>query len=217
MIGKTISHYKILEKLGEGGMGIVYKAEDSQLKRTVALKFLTPEMTRDSLAKERFIREARAASALDHQNICTIHEVSETDDGQTFIAMAHYEGQTVKEKIDEGPLKIDEALAITIQVAEGLQEAHGKGIVHRDIKPANIMITAREQMKIMDFGLARNMSGSMVTKAGAIIGTVAYMSPEQTRGEKVNHRSDIWSLGVILHEMITGQVPSHNIGTDAFQ
>ncbi|MFC1555828.1 protein kinase [candidate division KSB1 bacterium] len=206
MIGETISHYKILEKLGEGGMGVVYKAEDTKLKRTVALKFLAPDMTKDASAKERFIQEARAASALDHQNICHINEVNETDDGKTYIAMSYYKGETLQEKISSGPLRIDEALMIAIQVAEGLQEAHDKGIVHRDIKPSNIMITDKGQVKIMDFGLAKS-GGSKITKAGSTLGTIAYMSPEQSRGEIINKRSDIWSIGVVLYEMFTGQVP----------
>jgi len=207
LIGKNISHYKILEKLGEGGMCVVYKAEDTKLKRTVALKFLSSDMTSDPKAKERFIQEARAASALDHSNICTIHEINETDDGQTYIAMAYYDGETLKEKIDSGPLRIDEALTIAIIVAEGLQEAHEKGIIHRDIKPANIMITDKGQVKIMDFGLAKSIAGSMVTKAGTTLGTIAYMSPEQSQGENVDKRTDIWSLGVMLYNMLTGKLP----------
>lgn len=207
MIGKTISHYKIIEKLGEGGMGVVYKAQDTKLKRTVALKFLPPDLTRDSEAKERFIHEAQAASALDHNNICTIHEIDETDDGQMFIAMAGYEGVTLKKRIEKGPLKLEQVLDITIQVSEGLNKAHWKGIVHRDMKPANIFLTDDGVAKILDFGLAKLAGRTKLTKTGTTIGTVAYMSPEQTRGEKVNHRSDIWSLGVILYEMVTGQLP----------
>ncbi|MCP4728255.1 MAG: protein kinase [bacterium] len=207
MIGEMIQHYKIVKKLGEGGMGVVYKAEDTKLKRDVALKFLSSEMTKDPTAKDRFIQEARAASALDHSNICTIYEVGESDEGSTYIAMAYYDGETLKEKIDAGPLRIDEALTISIQIAEGLQEAHEKGIIHRDIKPANIMITDKGQVKIMDFGLAKSIAGSMVTKAGTTLGTIGFMSPEQSRGDTVDKRSDIWSLGVILYNMLTGQVP----------
>ncbi|MCP4724639.1 MAG: protein kinase [bacterium] len=207
MIGEMIQHYKILSKLGEGGMGVVYKAEDTKLKRTVALKFLSSEMTKDPTAKDRFIQEARAASALDHSNICTIHEVGESDDGSTYIAMAYYDGETLQDKISSGPLRIDEALTISIQIAEGLQEAHEKGIIHRDIKPANIMITDKGQVKIMDFGLAKSIAGSMVTKAGTTLGTIGFMSPEQSRGDTVDKRSDIWSLGVILYNMLTGQMP----------
>ncbi|MGD2087869.1 MAG: protein kinase [Candidatus Aminicenantes bacterium] len=206
MIGQTISHYKILEKLGEGGMGVVYKAEDTKLKRTVALKFLPPGLTRDSQAKERFLHEAQAAAALEHQHICNIYEIDETED-QIFIVMSCFEGQTLKEKIDAGPLKIDEALKIAIQAAEGLQAAHEKGIVHRDIKSANIMVTEKEQTKIMDFGLAKLKGQTKITKEGSTLGTAAYMSPEQSQGADVDHRTDIWSLGVVLYEMITGQLP----------
>jgi serine/threonine protein kinase/Tfp pilus assembly protein PilF len=206
MIGQTISHYKILEKLGEGGMGVVYKAEDTKLKRTVALKFLPPELMRDSEAKERFLHEAQAAAALEHQHICNIYEIDETED-QVFIVMSCFEGQTLKEKIDSGPLKIDEALKIVIQAAEGLQAAHEKGIVHRDIKSANIMVTGKGQTKIMDFGLAKLKGQTKITKEGSTLGTAPYMSPEQAQGTDVDHRTDIWSLGVVLYEMITGQLP----------
>jgi serine/threonine protein kinase len=204
MIGKTVSHYKILEKLGEGGMGVVYKAEDITLGRTVALKFLPPELTRDAAARGRFIQEARAASALDHPNICTIHEVAQTDDGQTFIAMAYYEGEDLKSKIERGPLKLDEALEIAAQIAQGLAKAHGQGIVHRDIKPANILITKDGLVKIVDFGLAK-LAGLKLTKTGRTLGTAQYMSPEQARGEAVDARSDIFSLGAVLYEMLTGK------------
>ena len=206
MIGKTISHYKILEKLGEGGMGIVYKAEDTKLKRTVALKFLPPGLTRDPQAKERFLHEAQAAAALEHQHICNIYEIDETEE-QIFIVMSCFEGQTLKEKIDAGLLKIDEALKIAVQAAEGLQAAHEKGIIHRDIKSANIMVTDKGQTKIMDFGLAKLKGQTKITKEGSTLGTAAYMSPEQSQGAEVDHRTDIWSLGVVLYEMITGQLP----------
>ena len=206
-VGKTISHYKILEKIGGGGMGVVYKAEDTKLKRTVALKFLPPELTRDEDAKQRFIHEAQAASALDHPNICIIHEIGETDDGQMFIAMAYYDGKTLKKKSDRGPMKMEEALDLTIQIANGLTKAHEKQIIHRDIKPANIMVTDDGVVKIVDFGLAK-VSGHMVlTKDQSTLGTVAYMSPEQTRGERVDFRTDIWALGVVLYEMVAGQQP----------
>ena len=207
MIGKTISHYKILEKLGEGGMGVVYKAEDTKLKRTVALKFLPPEWTRDEDAKARFMHEAQAASALDHNNICTIYEVDETEDGQLFIVMALYEGETLKYKIKQSPLKLEEGIELSIQIAKGLAKAHEKKIVHRDIKPANVFITNDGVAKILDFGLAKLAGRTMLTKEGTTLGTVAYMSPEQGRGEAIDHRTDIWSSGVVLYEMLTGQLP----------
>jgi serine/threonine protein kinase len=198
--------YKIEEKIGEGGMGVVYKAEDTKLKRHVALKFLPSELTRDKKAEARFIQEAQAAAALNHPHICIIHEVDEADD-QTFIAMEFIEGQTLKDKIDAGPLAVDEVVDIASQVAEGLGEAHKKGIVHRDIKPANIMLTEKGQAKIMDFGLAKLSWGADLTKPSMIMGTVAYMSPEQARGEPVDYRTDIWSLGALLYEMLTGEKP----------
>jgi serine/threonine-protein kinase len=207
MIGETVSHYKILEKLGGGGMGVVYKAEDTKLDRLVALKFLPPEWTRDENAKARFLHEAKAASKLDHTNICTIHEIGETADGQLFIAMALYEGETLKDKIEKGPLKIDEAIDIAEQIAQGLARAHEKEIVHRDIKPANILITGDKTVKIVDFGLAKLAGRTMLTEEGTTLGTVAYMSPEQTQGVEVGHRTDIWALGVVLYEMVTGQLP----------
>ena len=206
MIGKTISHYKILEKIGEGGMGVVYKAEDTKLKRIVALKFLHPDLVRDTEAKERFVQEAQAAAALDHPNICTVHEINESD-GQTFIAMAFVEGQSLKDKIKTGQLELDEALDLTSQVAEGLHAAHKKGITHRDIKPANIVLTKEGLAKIMDFGLAKLSWGVDLTKTATIMGTVAYMSPEQATGERVDQRTDIWSLGCILYEMLAGRRP----------
>jgi len=206
MIGKTISHYRIIEKLGEGGMGVVYKAEDTKLKRTVALKFLPPELTQNEEAKERFVHEAQAAGTLSHANIATIYGIDEHE-GNTFIAMEYIEGQTLKEKIKKGPLKLKETITIAKQIAEGLSAAHEKSIVHRDIKSANIMLKEKNQVKIMDFGLAKITTGSMVTKAGTTLGTIAYMSPEQTQGEPVDHRSDIFSFGVVLYEMIAGQLP----------
>ena len=206
MIGQTISHYKVLEKLGGGGMGVVYKAEDTKLKRIVALKFLPPSIMAGEAEKTRFVHEAQAAAALNHPNICTIYEIDEIE-GQSFIAMEFVEGQSLKEKIEAGPLKLDEVLEIAMQVAEGLQAAHEKQITHRDIKPANIMLTTKDQAKIMDFGLAKLAERTVITKEGMTLGTVAYMSPEQGRGEEVNHRTDIWSFGVVLYEMITGQHP----------
>ena len=207
LIGKTISHYKILEKLGAGGMGVVYKAQDAKLDRFVALKFLPPHLSQDEENKKRFIHEAKAASALDHPNICTIYEIDQTEGGQMFIAMACYEGESLKEKIDRGPMAIEEAIDVATQISRGLTKAHSKDIVHRDVKPANIMITERGEIKIVDFGLAKLSGRTQLTKEGTTLGTVAYMSPEQTQGATVDNRTDIWSLGVVLHEMLTGQQP----------
>jgi serine/threonine-protein kinase len=187
-------------------MGVVYKAEDTKLKRTVALKFLPPDLTHIPDVRERFMREAQAAAALDHPNICTVYEFDQANE-TSFISMAYIEGQSLKKKIELGPLELEEALRIAEQVAEGLQEAHKKEIVHRDIKSANIMMTDRGQAKIMDFGLARVTERTLVTQEGMTMGTVTYMSPEQAKGEKVDHRSDIWSLGVVLYEMLSGKLP----------
>jgi non-specific serine/threonine protein kinase len=206
VIGQTISHYKILEKLGEGGMGVVYKAEDTKLKRTVALKFLSPQALGTEDDKARFIHEAQAAAALNHPNICTVHEIDETE-GQPFIAMEYIEGRSLKDLIDAGPLKLEESRNLAMQISEGINEAHRRRIVHRDIKPANIMITEEGRVKIMDFGLAKSPGRTQLTREGTTVGTVMYMSPEQTRGEEVDLRTDIWSLGVILYEMISGQPP----------
>ncbi len=207
MIGQIISHYKIIEQLGAGGMGLVYKAEDIKLRRQVALKFLPPELSYDPDAKERFVHEAQAASALDHPNICTVHEIGETQDGSLFIAMACYDGETLKDRIRRGPLNVNDALSIAAQVAHGLARAHEAGIVHRDIKPANIMVTSHGEVKILDFGVAKLAGLTKLTRTGSTVGTAAYMSPEQARGEDVDHRTDIWSLGVVLYEMIAGRAP----------
>jgi len=205
--GTTLAgKYRIIEPIGKGGMGVVYKAEDTKLKRTVALKFLPPELAESPEACERFIREAQAAAALSHPRICTIHEIGEEED-QSFIVMEYIEGQSLRQKILKGPLDQTEVLDIAIQVAEGLEEAHKKGIVHRDIKPGNIMLTEKGVAKVMDFGLAKVFGGSLITKEATTMGTVAYMSPEQAQGQSVDHRTDIWSLGVVLYEMITGQLP----------
>jgi serine/threonine-protein kinase len=207
MIGQTISHYKITEKLGEGGMGVVYKAEDLKLQRPVALKFLPPNSLGNEEAKARFLREARAAAALHHPNICTVYEIDEAN-GQTFIAMAYLEGDELTKRIEKGPLTLERLLDVAIQAARGLQQAHSKGVVHRDIKPANIMDTKSGQAVLMDFGLAQLASAaSKLTHEGTTIGTSAYMSPEQTTGEKLDHRTDIWALGVVLYEMATAQTP----------
>jgi serine/threonine protein kinase/Tfp pilus assembly protein PilF len=207
MIGKTISHYKILEKLGGGAMGVVYRGQDLKLRRFVTLKLLPPGLTRDPKSKGRFLQEAQAASALDHINICNIHEIDETEDGQIFMVLTYYEGETLKEKIKRGPLKPEHAIDIAIQVARGLAKVHEMGIIHRDIKPANMMITKDGVVKILDFGLAKLAGGMQPDKAGTTMGTAVYMSPEQARGEEVDHRTDIWSLGVVLYEMLTGKVP----------
>jgi TolB-like protein/tRNA A-37 threonylcarbamoyl transferase component Bud32/Tfp pilus assembly protein PilF len=207
VIGKTPSHYNILEKLREGGMGAVYKAEDEKLKRTVALKFLRHELTRDPHAKNRFIHEARAAAGLDHPNICSVFEIGDTEEGQMFIAMAFYQGETLKDKIASRLLPLSEAVNIAVQMAEGLNEAHKNEIIHRDIKSANIMVTNDGIVKIVDFGLAKLKGQTSLTSEGTTMGTVDYMSPEQAAGQQADHRSDIWSLGVVLYEMVTGQLP----------
>ena len=206
MIGKEILHYKILEKLGEGGMGVVYKALDSSLNRNVALKFLPPLLTRDPSIRKRFINEARAASSLDHPNICNIHEINETEDDQLYICMAYYEGESLSQKLKRGPLPYDESLNIFIQVAQGLLAAHDKNIIHRDIKPGNIIITNEGEVKIVDFGLA-TLASEKITESFSTKGTIAYMAPEIIRGLPGDHRADIWSLGVVLFEMLTGRLP----------
>jgi len=207
MIGKTISHYKILEKLGGGGMGEVYKAEDTRLKRIVALKFLPLDLTRDEESKKRFHTEAQTASTLQHNNICTIHDVMNTEEGQLYIVMEYYEGETIKQLIKQGPIEVDKALEIAIQVAQGLNAAHEKHITHRDIKSGNIIITKNGTAKIIDFGLAKLAWQTKLTRTGTTLGTAAFMSPEQTIGVAVDHRTDIWSFGVILYEMLTGLTP----------
>ena len=207
MIGKTISHYKIVEKLGEGGMGVVYKALDTTLDRHVAIKFLPPQLDSDNVAKTRFVHEAKAASALNHANIAVVHEIDETPEGQMFIVMAYYEGQTVKDKLSRGALGVDEAVAIVAQTASGLSKAHEKDILHRDIKPANILLGDDGHAKLADFGLAKLAGQTKVTKTGTTVGTVAYMSPEQAGGHEMDGRSDIFSLGVVLYELLTGKLP----------
>jgi serine/threonine protein kinase/tetratricopeptide (TPR) repeat protein len=206
MIGQTISHYKILSKLGEGGMGVVYKAEDTKLHRCVALKFIPPSV-KDDQTRKRFVQEAQAASSLEHPNICSIHEIDETPDGQMFIVMPCYDGESLAARIQRGPMGFDEATDIAIQVASGLAKAHEKGIVHRDIKPGNILITNDGVAKIVDFGLAKLSGRTKLTRTGTSPGTVSYMSPEQLKGADVDHRTDIWALGVVLFEMITGETP----------
>mgnify|MGYP006292615603 CR=1 FL=1 len=206
MIGETVSHYKILERIGGGSMGIVYEARDTRLNRNVALKFLPPAFTKDSEAKQRFIHEAQAASSLDHPNIYTIHEIDETNDGRLFICMTRYAGKGLNDILDEHELSLTESVDIAIQIARGLSKAHKNGIVHQDIKPANVLITEDGIAKIVDFGIAR-MTDQNISQTGSMVGTVAYMSPEQASGEMVDERSDIWSLGVVLYEMLTGEMP----------
>ncbi len=206
MIGQTISHYKILEKLGEGGMGVVYKAHDKSLDRDVALKFLPRDVSSDPAEKERFCHEARAASALNHPNITTIHEISEHE-GQLFIAMELVEGKTLKHLVASELPSIKRVLDIAIQTGEGLAAAHEKGIAHRDIKSENVMVTPKGQTKVMDFGLAKVRGATRLTQAGSTVGTAAYMSPEQAQGEEIDHRSDIFSFGVVLYELLTGKLP----------
>ncbi|MDO8549303.1 MAG: serine/threonine-protein kinase, partial [Ignavibacteria bacterium] len=209
MIGKTISHYKIIEKLGEGGMGVVYKAEDTKLKRQVAIKFLPDYISSNQEEKQRFEIEAQAAASLNHPNITTIYSIEEAD-GQVFIVMEYIDGKELKDiagAYRDMPLPINDVLNYAIHIAEGLEAAHKKGIVHRDIKSSNIMITEDGKVKIMDFGLAKIGKGAQVTKIGSTVGTIAYMSPEQARGEELDNRTDIWSFGVVLYEMLTGKQP----------
>src|SRR5215510_6527919 len=187
-------------------MGVVYKARDTKLGRLVALKFLPPQWSHDESAKQRFVREAQAASATHHRNICVIHNIDETPDGRLFIVMAYYEGETLKQKLERGPLAIAEAIEIASEIADGLAKAHSQGVVHRDVKPGNLIVT-EDGVKILDFGLAKFADALQLTVPGSTIGTVAYMSPEQARGEEADARSDVWALGIVMYEMLTGSVP----------
>jgi serine/threonine protein kinase len=216
MVGQTVSHYRILERLGAGGMGIVYRAEDTTLKRQVALKFLPRDDTLLPHAEERFLHEARAASALDHPNICTIHEIAKTEEGQLFLVMSCYEGETLRARLQRQALTVNEAIAIAAQLCDGLGAAHERKIVHRDLKPDNIMILSNGLVKILDFGLAKFLGQTKLTTEGTTLGTIAYMSPEQVQSSDVDHRSDIYSLCVILYEMLTGEIPfkaEHHMAT----
>jgi serine/threonine-protein kinase len=206
MIDKNILHYKILEKLGQGGMGVVYKAHDTKLDRMVAIKFLPRHVAANEEEKQRFVIEAKAAAALNHPNIATIHAIEESE-GETFIVMEFIDGQELKKLINNNPLPADKVTDIAVQIAKGIHAAHNSGIIHRDIKSTNIMITGDDQIKIMDFGLAKVRGVAGVTKEGTTLGTITYMSPEQARGEEIDQRTDIWSFGVVLYEMLTGQLP----------
>ncbi|MEA2694775.1 MAG: eukaryotic-like serine/threonine-protein kinase [Acidobacteriota bacterium] len=209
----SVSHFRILERLGRGGMGVVYRAVDLRLERTVALKFLAPDRAASEDDRRRFLREARAASALEHPNICTLYEIGEAENGQLFLAMAFCEGETLARRIERGPLPLSLAVDLAAQVAAGLEAAHEKGIVHRDVKPGNLMVTPGGRAKIVDFGIARRADQTVLTSAGTALGTTVYMSPEQLRGEPVDRRTDLWALGVVLYEMVTGEIPFD--GTEA--
>jgi serine/threonine protein kinase/Tol biopolymer transport system component len=214
MIGKIISHHRVIEKLGEGGMGVVYKAQDLNLERTVALKFLSLQAIESSDVKERFVREAKACASLDHPNVCTVYEIDEAE-GRTFIAMAFIDGDRVADRVAKGPLKLADALDIAIQTVQGLHAAHEKGIVHRDIKSSNLMVNRQGQVKIMDFGIAQLADHTRLTQSTNILGTPAYLSPEQAQRQPTDRRSDIWSLGVVLYELTVGRLPFEGVNAQA--
>src|SRR5262245_1268143 len=205
--GETVSHYRVLKLLGACAVSEVYQAEDTRLKPRVALEFLPLALVQDPDAKDRLVHEAQAASALDHPNICTIHEIDETSDGRLFLAMAYYEGETLKDRIARGPLAVDDALDVGTQIARAVTAAHESGIVHRDIKPANVIVTPKREVKLLDFGIAKLSGQTALTRTGTTVGTVAYMAPEQIMGRGADERSDMWSLGVVLYEMIAGRRP----------
>ena len=206
LLGQTIGSYVIVARVGGGGMGVVYQARDTKLGRTVALKFLPPQWSHDEDARQRFVREAQAASATNHPNICTIHDISTAPDGQLFIVMAYYDGQTLKQRLASGSFTVDQALDIATQIADGLAKAHAQGVVHRDVKPGNVILT-EDGARIVDFGLATFADALKLTVEHSTLGTAAYMSPEQVRGQSADARSDVWAVGVILYEMLTGHVP----------
>ena len=208
MLGRTVSHYEVLDQIGGGGMGVVYRARDTRLGRTVALKFLSPQLAGSAAHKERFLREARAAATLEHPSICSVYDLGETEEGGFFIAMALCPGESLKERLARGPLAPEDALRVALHIAEGLASAHGRGIVHRDIKPGNVMVGEDDSVKLVDFGLAKLAEDpEHLTRTGTVVGTAAYMSPEQVLGEEVDHRTDLWSLGVLLYEMLAGVRP----------
>src|SRR5205085_8928088 len=218
MVGKTILHYRVLREIGKGGMGVVYKAEDTKLHRVVAIKALSADLIGDDKPRARFMREARAASAIDHPNICTVYEVNEAD-GSLFFVMQYVEGRTLKKAVSARPLAVDQALEYMLEITDALAEAHRRSIIHRDIKSSNIMINERGQIKVLDFGLAKVLRPSSpygssdaqlsveLTQLGSPFGTASYMSPEQARGERADMRSDIFSLGIVFYEMLTGRLP----------
>ena len=214
MVGTVVSHYSVLSRLGVGAQGRVYLARDNRNNRQVALKFLLPQCCQDDLAVERFVREAKAGSAAAHPNICRVYGLESTSEGHLFIAMSYCEGRTLKQRLESGALRVEEAVAIAVQLADGLAAAHAHGVVHRDIKPGNLAMTA-DGIKILDFGLARLADSLQLTFESAPCGTAAYMSPEQSRGESADARSDVWSAGVVLYQMLSGEAPFKGSHTDA--